>query len=204
MISPSQRPLPESTQYSQQTDLHRTPLDELSAHRRDLYLRAHNTHNRQTSIGLIWTSDQPVAQTSTCTTHNTHNRQTSIGLLWTSDQPVAQTSTCTTHNTHNRQTSTPTVGFEPTISAGERPQTHVLHRRPLGPAHPLYYSLCNSQFSKQFFLISNKYLHIPFLYSSFRILAYYTKLNSMALVRERTIPTERPPPVGEVGANFYG
>ena len=27
----------------------------------------------------------------------------------------------TTHNTHNRQTSIPLVGFEPTISAGERP-----------------------------------------------------------------------------------
>jgi hypothetical protein len=26
--------------------------------------------------------------------------------------------------------------------------------------------------------------------------------NSVALVRERTIPTERPPPVGEVSANF--
>jgi hypothetical protein len=30
------------------------------------------------------------------------------------------------------------------------------------------------------------------------------KLNSMALVRERTIPTEQPPPVGEVSANFCG
>jgi hypothetical protein len=29
-----------------------------------------------------------------------------------------------------------------------------------------------------------------------------TVLYSMALVRERTIPTERPPPVGEVSANF--
>ena len=29
----------------------------------------------------------------------------------------------TTHNTHNRQTSMPPVGFELTISAGERPQT---------------------------------------------------------------------------------
>jgi len=29
------------------------------------------------------------------------------------------------------------------------------------------------------------------------------KLNSMALVRERTIPTERPPPVGEVSAYFF-
>ena len=31
-----------------------------------------------------------------------------------------------------------------------------------------------------------------------------TKLNSVALVRERTVPTERPPPVGEVSANFCG
>ena len=30
------------------------------------------------------------------------------------------------------------------------------------------------------------------------------KENSVALVRERTIPTERPPPVGEVSANFCG
>ena len=29
-------------------------------------------------------------------------------------------------------------------------------------------------------------------------------LNSVALVRERTIPTERPPPVGEVSANLCG
>jgi hypothetical protein len=28
--------------------------------------------------------------------------------------------------------------------------------------------------------------------------------NSVALVRERTIPTERPPLVGEVSANFCG
>ena len=31
-----------------------------------------------------------------------------------------------------------------------------------------------------------------------------TKLNSMALVRKRTIPTERPPPVGEVVPTFAG
>ena len=49
------------------TTVGRTPLNEWSAHRRDLYL--------------------------------------------------------TTHNTHNRQISMPSVGFEPTISVGERPQT---------------------------------------------------------------------------------
>ena len=32
------------------------------------------------------------------------------------------------------------------------------------------------------------------------ILQTHTKLNSVALVRTRTIPTERPPPVGEVSA----
>ena len=31
----------------------------------------------------------------------------------------------TTHNTHNRQTSMLPVGFEPTISAGEQPQTYA-------------------------------------------------------------------------------
>ena len=54
------------------TTVGRTPLDEWSARRRDLYLTSHNTHSRQTSM-------------------------------------------------------TP-VGFEPTISAGERPQTHALDR----------------------------------------------------------------------------
>ena len=34
----------------------------------------------------------------------------------------------TTHNTHNWQTYMPTVGFEPTISAGEWPQTHTWGR----------------------------------------------------------------------------
>ena len=38
----------------------------------------------------------------------------------------------TTHNTHNRQTSMPPVGYEPTISAGERPQTHALDRAATG------------------------------------------------------------------------
>jgi len=34
----------------------------------------------------------------------------------------------TTHNTHKRQTSMPSVGFEPTIWVGERPQTYTLDR----------------------------------------------------------------------------
>jgi len=37
-----------------------------------------------------------------------------------------------THNTQNRQTSMPQVGFEPTIAAGEGPQTYALDRAATG------------------------------------------------------------------------
>jgi len=65
VISMSQRPLPDNTQHLQKTVIHRSPLDEWSARRRDLYLTTHNTYNRQSSIDLLWTSDRPVAETST-------------------------------------------------------------------------------------------------------------------------------------------
>ena len=38
----------------------------------------------------------------------------------------------TTHDTHNRQISMPPVGFEPTISVGERPQNYALDRAATG------------------------------------------------------------------------
>ena len=37
-----------------------------------------------------------------------------------------------THNTHKRQTSMPPVGFEPTVTAGEQPQTYALDRAATG------------------------------------------------------------------------
>ena len=45
----------------------------------------------------------------------------------------------TTHNTHNRQMPMPPVGFEPTISAGERPQTYALDRAATGIGKRLWY-----------------------------------------------------------------
>ena len=54
----------------------------------------------------------------------------SVGLLWTSDQPVAETY-LTRHNTHNRHPCPP-VGFEPTISAAQRPQAYALDRAATG------------------------------------------------------------------------
>ena len=52
---------------------------------------------------------------------------------------------------------------------------------------------------------SSPYPHISLPARSILILSSHllnSKLNSVALVRERTIPTERPPPVGEVSANY--
>jgi hypothetical protein len=54
-----------------------------------------------------------------------------VGLLWTRDQLVAETSTWE-HSTHKRQTSMLPAGFEPTIPANERPQTHALDRAATG------------------------------------------------------------------------
>ena len=53
----------------------------------------------------------------------------SVGRLWMSDHPDAETST---YNTHKKRTSIPSAGFEHTISAGERPQTHALDRAATG------------------------------------------------------------------------
>jgi hypothetical protein len=36
------------------------------------------------------------------------------------------------HKTHNRQISMPSAGLEPTVSAGERPQTYALDRAATG------------------------------------------------------------------------
>ena len=51
----------------------------------------------------------------------------------------------TTHNTHNRQTSMPQVGFEPTISAGERPQTYALDRSATDTGRQLLVPEINTQ-----------------------------------------------------------
>ena len=49
----------------------------------------------------------------------------SVGLLWTSDRPDAETSTWQ-YATLTRDTSLPTAGFELAIPTSERPQTHAL------------------------------------------------------------------------------
>jgi hypothetical protein len=55
----------------------------------------------------------------------------SVGLPWTSDQPVAQT--LPNNTPHSQQTNIHAPAwFEPTILAGERPQTHAFDRAATG------------------------------------------------------------------------
>ena len=65
---------------------------------------------------------EPLHSRAHKTTHNdaTH----SVRLLWMSDQLVTDLY-LTTHNTHKRKKSMPPVGFETTISVGERQQTYA-------------------------------------------------------------------------------
>jgi hypothetical protein len=49
----------------------------------------------------------------------------------------------TTHNTHNRQISMSPVGFETTISAGERPQTYAVQRGHWDRPFSVFYSKIN-------------------------------------------------------------
>ena len=61
----------------------------------------------------------------------------SVGLLSTSDQPDTEHRDLylTSHNTDKRQISMTPAGFEPTIPASERLQTHALDRTATGIGH---------------------------------------------------------------------
>jgi hypothetical protein len=55
----------------------------------------------------------------------------SVGLLWTRDRPVAETSTWQHKYSQETNIHAP-VGFEPTIPASARPQTYALDRAATG------------------------------------------------------------------------
>jgi hypothetical protein len=62
----------------------------------------------------------------------THRRVT-VGRIPLDEWSILRREPClTTHTTHNRQTSMPPMGFETTISAGERPKTYALDRAVTG------------------------------------------------------------------------
>jgi len=63
---------------------------------------------------------------------HTHIQTHPAGLLWTSDQPDAETATYTTHNNQKRRTSTQSARFEHAIPAVERLHTYTLDVTPAG------------------------------------------------------------------------
>ena len=78
---------------------------------------------------LFWRNSPQLARASSFTRFLDHTQWcTTIGRT-PLDEGLARRRDLylTTHNTHNRQTSMPPEAFEPTISAGKRPQTYVLH-----------------------------------------------------------------------------
>ena len=64
----------------------------------------------------------------------------------------------TTHNTHNRQTSMTPVGFEPTISTGERPQNYALDRAATGTGNKFLHWTYNQ---KIIIIIIQKNIYFP-------------------------------------------
>ena len=74
----------------------------------------------------------------------THNdAPQSIGLLWTSNQLVAETSTWQHATLATDKHPCPPVGFEPTISAGERQKTYALDRAATGTGKSLTFTRRN-------------------------------------------------------------
>jgi len=76
-----------------------------------------------------------------------------IGLLWTNDLPD--------NTQQSRQTSMSPVGFEPTLSSGQRPQTYVSDRAATGTGIFLILGYPNSQNTKKHYIrqVSRWYVH---------------------------------------------
>jgi len=76
----------------------------------------------------FWRDSPPWARDSSFTRFLDHTQRRITGGRTPLDEWSARRRDLylTTHNTHNRQTSMAPVGFEPTISAGERPQSYAL------------------------------------------------------------------------------
>ena len=79
---------------------------------------------------LIFMRNSPHwARVSSFTRFLDHTRRTTFGRTPLDEWSARRRDLYPTiHNTHNRQTSMPPVGFETTISAGERRQTYALDR----------------------------------------------------------------------------
>ena len=88
-------------------------------------------------IFFIWRNSPQWAKASSFTRFLNHTqRRSTIGRIPLDEWSARRTDLyLTTPNTQNRQTSMPPVGFEPTVLAGERPQTYALDRTATGTGY---------------------------------------------------------------------
>jgi hypothetical protein len=88
-----------------------------------------NTRNRESAVGIValpaWHCGPTRTMASPFLRFVDHTqRRTTVGRTPPDEWSARRRDLyLTIHNTYNRQTSMPQVGFEPTISADERPQT---------------------------------------------------------------------------------
>jgi hypothetical protein len=76
-----------------------------------------------THCGWIFTAQERVLASSFSRFLDHTQRRATVGRIPLDEWLIRRRDLyVTTHNTHNRQTSMPPVGFEPTISVGERTQ----------------------------------------------------------------------------------
>ena len=94
----------------------------------------------QSLFVCFWRDSPPWARTSWFTSFlDQTQRRTTVGRTPLDEWSARRRDLyLTTQNSHNRQTSIPPVGFEPTISAGERPQTYALDRATSGTGYNNY------------------------------------------------------------------
>ena len=95
-----------------------------------IFCRRYVWHNITHLFVCFWRNNPQWAKVSSLTRFVDHTqRRTAVGMT-----PMDECSSrrrdlyLTTHNTHNRETTKPPLGFEPTISESECPQTHALDR----------------------------------------------------------------------------
>jgi hypothetical protein len=84
-------------------------------------------------------------------------------------------------------------------------ESFYLYHQPISThsyRNELFYILSSSWFMYEYFMVAPCVSNITHFVVQLMHKNYKILKNSVALVRERTIPTERPPPVGEVSANF--
>ena len=104
------------------------------------YIR-NNDDDRHRVFFVIWQNSLHCARVSSFNRFLDHTqRRTTVSRIPLDEGSARRRDLyMTKYNIHNRQTSMRPVGFEPTISAGERPKTYALDRAATGTGHHVFY-----------------------------------------------------------------